>query len=346
MASLGHIAVGMAASRLDHSTPAPRWSSMAWWSALSLLPDVDVVGFALGVSYGDPWGHRGATHSFAFSAALGLVVGLAARWFKRPAARTGLIATGVLASHAILDTMTDGGLGCALFWPFDLTRYFAPWRPIPVAPIGIDFFSPYGGIIALTELVLFAPVFLFALRSRRTKTNRLTMPNGFFLAFWVAAVWLISSGNPARDAIVGFLLREDTAYTSGFSEEALRTITPGESDKEVRRLLGAPAEEGRFYAPRDQPSHSAIETAASSLPHECLSVRFEGGVVVRALDLDACKKVGIETGMSTMDVDRRLGTPSESCWQYSWSPRDAFFRMKMVCFLNGSVTAVIREWQH
>ena len=24
--------------------------------------------------------------------------------------------------------------GCAFFWPFDLTRYFLPWRPIPVAP--------------------------------------------------------------------------------------------------------------------------------------------------------------------------------------------------------------------
>jgi inner membrane protein len=345
MASLGHIAVGMAAARLYHQ-PVPRWSSMAWWSAFSLLPDADVVGFALGVNYGDPWGHRGATHSLTFSVALGLAVGLAARWFKRPASRTALIASAVLASHAILDTMTDGGLGCALFWPFDLTRYFAPWRPIPVAPIGLAFFSPYGGIIALTELVLFSPVLLFALRSRRIDTKRLTMPIVFFVAFWAVAVWLISSGHPARDAIVGFFLREDTAYTSGFSEEVFRTITPGASDKEVRRLLGAPAGEGRFYRPRDQPAQSAIETSALSLPPECLSVRFEAGVVVRALDLDACKKAGIETGMSTIDVDQRLGTPSESCWQYSWSPRDAYFRMKMVCFLNGSVTAVIRGWQN
>jgi hypothetical protein len=82
-----------------------------------------------------------------------------------------------------------------------------------------------------------------------------------------------------------------------------------------------------------------------SLSHECLSVRFESGVVVRALDLDACRKAGIETGMSTIDVDQRLGTPSESCWEYSWSPRGGFFRTKIVCFLNGSVTAMIREWQ-
>jgi inner membrane protein len=205
MASLGHIAVGMAAARFQHKT-VPRWSSMAWWSALSLLPDADVVGFALGVNYGDPWGHRGATHSITWSVALGVAIGLAARRFNRPAlrlagarsgqaGRTTLIASVVLASHAVLDTMTDGGLGCALFWPFDLTRYFAPWRPIPVAPIGLAFFSPYGGIIALTELVLFSPVLLFALRSRKIDTKRLTMPIAFFVAFWAAAVWLISSDN-------------------------------------------------------------------------------------------------------------------------------------------------------
>src|SRR5438876_2543784 len=84
MASLGHIAVGMATSRFDRQTPVPRWSSMAWWSALSLLPDADVVGFALGVNYGDPWGHRGATHSFTFSVVVGVAVGLATRWCRLP----------------------------------------------------------------------------------------------------------------------------------------------------------------------------------------------------------------------------------------------------------------------
>lgn len=168
MTSVGHVAVGVAAARLYHNgrtatpprperasgTPAPRWSSRAFWSALSLLPDADVIGFALGVDYGDPWGHRGATHSLALSVAFGLAIGLSARWFKRPAVRTALFASAVLASHAVLDTMTDGGLGCALLWPFDLARYFTPWRPIPVAPIGQDFFSPSGAVVALTELVL------------------------------------------------------------------------------------------------------------------------------------------------------------------------------------------------
>jgi inner membrane protein len=71
----------------------------------------------------------------------------------------------VLATHPLLDTLTDGGLGCALFWPFDLTRYFAPWRPIQVAPIGLAFLSPYGAIVAMSEIVLFLPLFVFALRT-------------------------------------------------------------------------------------------------------------------------------------------------------------------------------------
>jgi len=163
MASVGHIAVGLAAARISRPGGVPRVWPMAGWSVLSLLPDADVVGFSLGVRYAAPWGHRGATHSLLFALALGLTIGWVAWMRKRPVLRTGLIAVAVLASHAILDTMTDGGLGCALWWPFDGTRYFAPWRPIPVAPIGLRFWSPSGASVALIELALFCPLVLFAL---------------------------------------------------------------------------------------------------------------------------------------------------------------------------------------
>ncbi len=103
MASVGHIAVGMAAARVYHDGRTPRWSSMAAWSAVSLLPDADVIGFTLGVEYADPWGHRGATHSLPMAAALGLAIGLAARWLKRPVRRTALFAGVVLASHGMLE---------------------------------------------------------------------------------------------------------------------------------------------------------------------------------------------------------------------------------------------------
>jgi inner membrane protein len=316
---------------------------MAPWAALSLLPDADVVGFALGVQYGDPWGHRGATHSLAFSAALGLAIGLAAPAFGRRAARTAFMASVVLASHALLDTLTDGGLGCALFWPFDLTRYFAPWRPIPVAPIGLAFFSPHGGLVALTEMVFFGPAIVFALRSRQMRATRAAMAG--FLALWLMSVWLISSGDPLRESIVGFVLREDTAYASGFSEKAFRTITPGMSDRDVRRLLGAAFAETWFYSPEGQPFQPAMTRSASSLPDGCLAITLEAGAVATTFDRDACRKRGVERGQSYADAERVLGAPPESCWRYTRSPGNRHHRLRMVCFLNGRVENVVRQWE-
>jgi inner membrane protein len=344
MASVGHIAVGLAAARVYHNRGVPHGSSVVWWSALSLSPDADVIGFALGVEYADPWGHRGATHSLVSAMAVGLAIGLTARWFKRPAGRIALVASVVLASHAILDTMTDGGLGCALFWPVSFVRYFALWRPIPVAPIGFDFLSPYGGIVALKELVLFSPLLFYALRR---STPPRPVGGGFFLALWLISGWLVTSGDSVRDAIVGFVLREDTAYTSGFSEEAFRTITSGKSEEDVRQLLGTPHEESWFYPPKDRPLQRAWAASASALPRECLAIRFQNEIVLTALDVDACRKLGIETGTSRRDVKRLLGSPREACWRYSWSPRNAFYyRVRAVCFLNAEVDIVLHRWTH
>lgn len=177
MASLGHVAVGMAAARFYRGAGPARWtlfSSMVVWSGLSLLPDADVLGFRHGIAYGDPWGHRGATHSLFFSALLGAAIGIAAPLFRLPALETGVLAALVLASHAILDTFTDGGLGCALLWPFSDERFFAPWRPLPVAPIGRAFISAAGLQVVAVEVVLFAPLLVYAgwPRSSASQTPR------------------------------------------------------------------------------------------------------------------------------------------------------------------------------
>ncbi len=177
MASIGHVLVGVAAARLAREQQPTLWSPFSAgvvWSGLSLLPDADVVGFALGVRYEDTWGHRGATHSFAFAVGVGLLVYVIARLSKLAALRTALIAVAVVASHAILDTFTDGGLGCALLWPFSDERFFAPWTPIPVAPIGRAYLSREGARIAVIEFLAFSPLLLYAIwpglpwsRSRR-----------------------------------------------------------------------------------------------------------------------------------------------------------------------------------
>ncbi|MEL6845740.1 MAG: metal-dependent hydrolase, partial [Bacteroidota bacterium] len=58
------------------------------------------------------------------------------------------------ASHALLDAITNGGLGVAFFAPFENSRYFMPWRPVQVAPIGAaNFFSEWGIRVIKSELI-------------------------------------------------------------------------------------------------------------------------------------------------------------------------------------------------
>jgi inner membrane protein len=336
MASLGHVAVGMVAARLQGGR-VPRASSMAAWSALSLLPDLDVVGFMFGVEYGDPWGHRGATHSLALSVALGLAIGLAARRFDRPALRTAVVASAVLASHAFLDTLTDGGLGCALLWPFDLTRYFAPWRPIPVAPIGLDLVTKYGAMVLLAELLLFAPAIVFALRPRSIGVRSAV----FGLALWLGCVSAIGYSDRTREAITGFLLREDTVYAPGFSEPAFDKVTAGQSASDVRRRLGSPLSESWFYMPLDArpPDERAAPQAGG-----CLALRVEADVVVLTYHVESCTARGVEKGLSSTAAEGRLGPPSEICWAYTRGAPDGHHRERLVCFANGKVHMVVRRW--
>lgn len=172
MASLGHVAIGLAAGRLFAAragAPAPSWRSAVFWSALSLLPDLDVIGFAARIPYGAPFGHRGASHALLVAAAIGAVAALLAPKARWPALRTGVFVATVVGSHGVLDAMTDGGKGIALAWPFSSARMFLPWRPIPVAPVGVGLLSARGLEVVLTELVYFAPILLWALwpRTRR-----------------------------------------------------------------------------------------------------------------------------------------------------------------------------------
>jgi inner membrane protein len=58
------------------------------------------------------------------------------------------------ASHGVLDAMTTGGLGVAFFAPFDAGRYFLPWRPIEVSPLGVGRFLGARGVRVLASEAL------------------------------------------------------------------------------------------------------------------------------------------------------------------------------------------------
>ncbi|RYZ38638.1 MAG: metal-dependent hydrolase [Myxococcaceae bacterium] len=170
MASIGHVAIGIAAARAWVGNDASRGRlvrAMLAFSALSLLPDADVIAFAFGIPYEAPWGHRGASHSFVFALWLTAVIVAIARRAGAPPLRTFVCVALVALSHGLLDTLTDGGLGCALLWPFSNARLFAPLTPIPVAPIGLYMFSGRGLYVVMVELLLFAPFFLYATFPRK-----------------------------------------------------------------------------------------------------------------------------------------------------------------------------------
>lgn len=142
--------------------------AMIAFSAISLWPDVDALGFAFGIRYGDPLGHRGATHSLVLALFVGLASWVYAQRKGLDPRRVAAFATVVAASHGILDSMTfGGGLGCALLWPFSDERFWSPFRFIPIAPIGLRLLSARGLYVMGAELVIFSPFFVFALWPRR-----------------------------------------------------------------------------------------------------------------------------------------------------------------------------------
>ena len=117
-------------------------------AVLTILPDFDTIGFAYGIPYGSTFGHRGFTHSILFALVTATLATLTLRM------RSAFLFLFFCAiSHPILDALTDGGLGIAFFSPFSNRRYFFPWHPIRVSPIGPGFFSARGLETLRSELL-------------------------------------------------------------------------------------------------------------------------------------------------------------------------------------------------
>lgn len=119
----------------------------------SVIPDLDVIAFKFGIEYASQFGHRGFTHSLFFSLVLGLLAVMAHRKLECTRMAAFLFVSVCSASHGLLDMLTDGGLGVALFWPYDNTRYFFPWTGIEVSAIGRGFFSMRSFSVLASEFV-------------------------------------------------------------------------------------------------------------------------------------------------------------------------------------------------
>jgi inner membrane protein len=168
MASIfGHVAAS-AAIGYAFFPKQVRTATLLMAGFCAFAPDLDVLGFCFGISYDSEWGHRGWTHSFVFSTLFGLLVG----WFfslfgQNTSSRRaiGLMAWFVVStiSHPLLDMLTNGGRGCALWWPFSTERIFFPFRPIQVSPMSVSSFISEWGLEVLASEALWIGLPAFVL---------------------------------------------------------------------------------------------------------------------------------------------------------------------------------------
>jgi inner membrane protein len=129
----------IAAAAVAYAAPVrhgPR-SMLVLAVASAVVPDLDIVAFDLGIAYEHVFGHRGFTHSVPFAVLWATAV--VSCWPGIPVNGRpgvwGVLATATL-SHGLLDAMTNGGRGVGFWTPVVADRYFFPWRPLDVSPIG------------------------------------------------------------------------------------------------------------------------------------------------------------------------------------------------------------------
>ncbi|MEE8524136.1 MAG: metal-dependent hydrolase [Thermoanaerobaculia bacterium] len=149
---------------------------------LSVAPDLDVLLMSV-VPYLHFFGHRGFFHSPFFLAGLSMILAAVPFAFLRDFKLGQWLALaavfGVAAvSHPLLDSMTDGGRGVMLLYPFSEERIFLPWRPIPVSPLGVSrFFSLRGLRILLAELPFIVGFLALGMGCRQLLMRRRAVPS-------------------------------------------------------------------------------------------------------------------------------------------------------------------------
>ena len=145
------------------------------------------------------------------------------------------------------------------------------------------------------------------------------------------SVWLLVSGDPIREAVLGVVLREDTEYASGFSDQSFQTIRIGDADSDVRRLMGTPLGEWWVYR--------------AAGPDACPVVYFQSDSVTAERQVEACSRRGVRPGVSRADVHRALGAPAGVCWCVHPEPGRGHHRVRVVCFSAARSSRVFRQWQ-
>ena len=134
-------------------------------AALTIVPDLDVLGMYAGIPFDHMLGHRGLSHSLLFASILAAIMSaIFAHRKKINALAVWFYLFVCTASHGVLDAFTNGGPGIAFFAPFSNERYFFSFRPIEVSTLNIRyFFESQGAGVLANEFVTIWPICLIVL---------------------------------------------------------------------------------------------------------------------------------------------------------------------------------------
>ena len=128
--STTHALVPLAAAVAIARRPA-RWTLLVVAAVAAAAPDLDLVSHRLlGIPLTSVYAHRGFAHSlFVAVAAAFIAASFHCRLGVKPVSAGGVVGAS-MASHGILDMMTDSGLPVAILWPLTSARVLADWRAI------------------------------------------------------------------------------------------------------------------------------------------------------------------------------------------------------------------------
>ncbi len=142
-----HAVVGLGLARLCTVHPKP-W---AYWGLAVLLPIVPDLDVFVPNLRGGLSAHRGITHSLLFALLLSMVVaGIACRHVGVKWRWLTALLFALLASHGLLDAMTNAGARIPFFWPFG-NRY-GHWGPLPPSDLAYSFPAPRASPALQAEL--------------------------------------------------------------------------------------------------------------------------------------------------------------------------------------------------
>jgi inner membrane protein len=128
--STTHALVPVAAA-IAVSRPLAHWRLVAFAAVAAMAPDLDALANPMfGLQADSIYSHRGFTHSLFVAMGAGILAAIIHRRLRVRPLTAAAVVGGAMASHGLLDMMSDTGLPVAILWPLSATRLYADWRPI------------------------------------------------------------------------------------------------------------------------------------------------------------------------------------------------------------------------